>query len=177
MGIMGSRLHFTQLSGSGLVGASDNPDVYTCALFYYYDQSGNRTWVADDVNGGRDYVPDDLNQYTSIVRSTINNGNEHEVSSYKGPSDARLVNYTYLNDEHLVSVNDGTGGGANHYNLERREGQSSLLIQPGGILLGCSACRGSSAFNPSGHLSPASHGDRREEISGDAVERKRFLPR
>jgi RHS repeat-associated protein len=84
---------------------------------YVYDGTGNRLWVVDTVNGGRDYVPDDLNRYTSIVGSTINNGNEHEVSSYKGPSDARLVNYSYLNDEHLVSVNDGTGGGANHYNL------------------------------------------------------------
>jgi len=73
--------------------------------------------MADDVNGGEDYVPNDFNQYTSINGSTISNGNEHEVSTHKGPNDARLVTYSYLNDEHLVSINDGAGGGANHYNL------------------------------------------------------------
>ena len=87
------------------------------AAVYVYDPTGNRTWMADDVNGGKDYVPNDLNQYTSITGSTMSNGNEHEVSTHKGPNDARLVTYSYLNDEHLVSVNDGAGGGANHYNL------------------------------------------------------------
>jgi len=48
-----------------------------------------------------------------VTGSTINNGNEHEVSSYKGPNDAHLVNYTYINDERLNSVTSG----ANTYYL------------------------------------------------------------
>ena len=62
--------------------------------------------MADDVNGGKDYVPNDLHQYTSITGSTISNGNEHEVSSHKGPTDAAIVNYSYINDEHLKQVSD-----------------------------------------------------------------------
>jgi YD repeat-containing protein len=77
------------------------------ALVYVYDGTGNRLWMADDLNGGKDYVPNDLNQYTSITGSTISNGNEHEVSAYKGPTDATTVNYSYINDEHLKSVTAG----------------------------------------------------------------------
>ena len=63
--------------------------------------------MADDLNGGKDYVPNDLNQYTSITGSTISNGNEHEVSAYKGPTDATTVNYSYINDERLKQVSAG----------------------------------------------------------------------
>jgi RHS repeat-associated protein len=80
---------------------------------YALDKAGNRTSVTDNVNGNATYTPNALNQYTAVTGSTISNGNEHEVSSYKGATDAQQVNYGYINDERLNSVTSV----ANTYNL------------------------------------------------------------
>jgi RHS repeat-associated protein len=65
---------------------------------YYYDNAGNRTTVNDSVNGNTSYTPNSFNQYTAVSGSTITNGNEHEIASY------RNIDYRYLNDEHLIGV-------------------------------------------------------------------------
>ena len=68
------------------------------SVYYYYDNAGNRGTVNDSVNGTTNYTPNNLNQYTSVTGSTITNGPEHETASY------RNIDYTYLNDEHLIGV-------------------------------------------------------------------------
>ena len=68
------------------------------SVYYYYDNAGNRSTVNDSVNGNTSYTPNNLNQYTSVTGSTITNGPEHEIASY------RNIDYTYLNDEHLIGV-------------------------------------------------------------------------
>jgi RHS repeat-associated protein len=65
---------------------------------YYYDNAGSRTTVNDSVNGNTSYTPNSFNQYTAVSGSTISNGNEHEIASY------RNIDYSYLNDEHLIGV-------------------------------------------------------------------------
>jgi RHS repeat-associated protein len=84
------------------------PDSYRTVV-YYLDGAGNRTAVADTLLGNATYAPNDFNQYTAVTNSTITNGSEHEVASYQGPYDTQLVNYTYINDEHLKSVSSGGG--------------------------------------------------------------------
>jgi RHS repeat-associated protein len=74
---------------------------------YTLDKAGNRTNVTDTVNGNATYTPNALNQYTAVTGSTISNGPEHEISDYQG------LHYTYINDEHLNQVSDGT----NNYDL------------------------------------------------------------
>jgi RHS repeat-associated protein len=70
---------------------------------YYLDKAGNRTSVVDTVNGNTTYAPNPLNQYTGLAGGgAITNGNQHEVSNYKG------ITYSYINDEHLKQVSDGT---------------------------------------------------------------------
>jgi RHS repeat-associated protein len=68
------------------------------SVYYYYDNAGNRTTVNDSVNGNTSYTPNSFNQYTAVSGSTISNGNEHEIASY------RNIDYAYLNDEHLIGV-------------------------------------------------------------------------
>ena len=75
---------------------------------YYLDKAGNRIVVGDSVNGNTTYAPNPLNQYTgSAGGGAVTNGNEHEISNYKG------VTYSYINDEHLKQVTSGS----NTYNL------------------------------------------------------------
>jgi RHS repeat-associated protein len=78
-----------------------------CSKTYTLDKAGNRTNVTDNVNGNATYTPNALNQYSSVSGNTISNGSEHEVSAFNG------VTYTYINDERLKQVSDGT----NIYNL------------------------------------------------------------
>ena len=81
------------------------------SVAYYLDKAGNRQQMNDSVNGNPTYARNNLNQYTAITGvtgSTIANGNEHQVSSYKTPSDTQQVNYAYLNDEHLISATSGS---------------------------------------------------------------------
>jgi RHS repeat-associated protein len=55
--------------------------------------------VTDDVNGNTSYTPNNLNQYINLVGpDAITNGPQHEISSYKN------IDYSYLNDEHLIGV-------------------------------------------------------------------------
>jgi RHS repeat-associated protein len=75
---------------------------------YYLDKAGNRTSVTDTLYGNTSYTPNSLNQYTAVTGNTITNGPEHEISAYQN------VSYTYINDEHLTSVADGT----NSYDLK-----------------------------------------------------------
>jgi RHS repeat-associated protein len=77
------------------------------SVYYYYDNSGNRTTVNDSGNGTTTYTPNTINQYTAVTGSAITNGPEHEIQSYNN------VTYRYINDEHLTQVSDGT----NTYNL------------------------------------------------------------
>jgi RHS repeat-associated protein len=68
------------------------------SVYYYYDNAGNRSSVNDSLNGTMSYTPNSFNQYTAVTGSTITNGPEHEIASY------RNIDYTYLNDEHLIGV-------------------------------------------------------------------------
>ena len=70
-------------------------------LTYNLDKKGNRTSVVDN-NATSTYSPNAIDQYTSVTGSSITNGPEHEISDY------RAVHYTYINDEHLQQVSDGT---------------------------------------------------------------------
>jgi RHS repeat-associated protein len=69
---------------------------------YTLDEAGNRTSVNDNVNGPVTYAPNAVNQYTSVSGSSIHNGPEQEVQTLNG------VTYTYINDERLTQVSDGT---------------------------------------------------------------------
>jgi RHS repeat-associated protein len=88
-------------------GGGEAPDTYRTVV-YYLDGAGNRTAVTDTLLGNATYAPNDLNQYTAVTNSTIINGSEHEVSTYQGPYDAQPATYTYINDEHLKQVSNGT---------------------------------------------------------------------
>jgi RHS repeat-associated protein len=77
------------------------------SIGYYYDKAGNRQQVTDTANPTINYVINNLNQYNSASGCSIGNGPEHEVSSFQGLYDTQQVNYHYLNDEHLVSVDVG----------------------------------------------------------------------
>jgi RHS repeat-associated protein len=75
---------------------------------YALDNAGNRTSVNDNVNGYTTYTPNSSNQYTGTAGgAAISNGSEHQISTYNN------VTYSYINDEHLTQVSDGT----NTYNL------------------------------------------------------------
>jgi RHS repeat-associated protein len=84
------------------------------SLGYYYDKAGNRQQVTDTANPTISSVINTINQYTSASGCSITNGLEHEISSFQGLYDTQLVNYHYLNDEHLISV-DATGGTRSFY--------------------------------------------------------------
>jgi RHS repeat-associated protein len=70
---------------------------------YTLDKAGNRTSVVDN-GASTTYTlnPNNLNEYSRVGAYTLTNGNEHEISDYQG------LHYTYINDERLSSVNDGT---------------------------------------------------------------------
>ena len=71
-------------------------------VIYTLDKAGNRTSVAE--NGTPTYYsPNNLNQYSQVGNYPLINGTEHQISDYQG------VHYTYINDEHLISVNAGFG--------------------------------------------------------------------
>src|SRR5438270_8509791 len=75
---------------------------------YALDNAGKRTSVNDNVNGYSTYAPNAVNQYTGTAGgAAISNGSEHEINMYDN------VIYSYINDEHLTQVSDGT----NMYNL------------------------------------------------------------
>jgi RHS repeat-associated protein len=88
-------------------GGGEAPDTYRTVV-YYLDGAGNRTAVTDTLLGNATYAPNDLNQYTAVTNSTITNGSEHEVRTYQGPYDAQPATYTYINDEHLKQVSNGS---------------------------------------------------------------------
>jgi RHS repeat-associated protein len=69
---------------------------------YTLDKAGNRLTVTDNANGNATYSPNALNQYSSVTGSSISNGTEHEISDYQG------LHYTYIRDERLQQVSDGT---------------------------------------------------------------------
>src|SRR5438105_425211 len=60
-----------------------------------------------DTGVTKTYSLNSLNEYTAAEGSTVSNGTEHEVASYKN------VNYAYINDERLKSVTSGS----NNYQL------------------------------------------------------------
>ncbi len=70
-------------------------------ITYNLDNNGNRTSVVDN-NVTSTYSPNTIDQYTSVSGSSISNGAEHEISAYNG------VTYSYINDEHLTSVTNGS---------------------------------------------------------------------
>jgi RHS repeat-associated protein len=74
---------------------------------YALDRPGNRSVMLDTVNGNVTYSDNALNQYTGVSGSSITNGPEHEVQTFNG------VTYSYINDEHLKQVSDGSGN--NYY--------------------------------------------------------------
>jgi uncharacterized protein (TIGR02594 family) len=71
------------------------------SITYNLNKAGNRTSVVD---GGttKSYSPNTLNQYSTADSSSVTNGLEHEISDYQG------LHYTYINDERLKQVSDGT---------------------------------------------------------------------
>ena len=83
------------------------------SVTYYVDRAGNRQQVTDSASSTATYTANNINQYSSVSGCSITNGPEHEVSDFRGPNDPGQVHYTYINDEHLTTVNDGQ----NTYNL------------------------------------------------------------
>jgi RHS repeat-associated protein len=85
------------LGGSG-GGSSQPPDLPNGrTVTYNLDKAGNRTSVNDSGNNAV-YTPDILNRYGTVGSDTVSNGDEHQIAAYQ------TVNYTYINDTHLVSV-------------------------------------------------------------------------
>jgi RHS repeat-associated protein len=84
------------------------------SVMYYLDRAGNRTQLSDTVNGSPTFSLNTINQYTAVTGCTISNGLEHEISSFKGPTDPQLINYYYVNDERLKQVTSGN----NTYDLK-----------------------------------------------------------
>src|SRR5207237_4128583 len=78
---------------------TSHPSIFS--VTYDLDKAGNRTSVVD-TGVTKTYSPNNLNQYTAAQGSTVSNGTEHEVASYKN------VNYAYINDERLKSVSSGS---------------------------------------------------------------------
>src|SRR5437764_4585173 len=70
------------------------------SVTYNLDKAGNRLSVVD-TGVTKTYSPNTLNQYTAAEGTTVTNGTEHEVASYKN------VSYTYINDERLKTVTSG----------------------------------------------------------------------
>lgn len=107
------------LSGFAQPAKPDEVETPIRTVVYYYDGAGNRTSVVDTLLGNTTYTPNDLNQYTGVTTGTITNGREHEIWQYKGPYDAEVATYTYINDEHLVVVTGGspTSPTSNPYTL------------------------------------------------------------
>jgi RHS repeat-associated protein len=94
---------YTDLPVGGLI-PPDLPSGHSVG--YYLDRAGNRQQVTDSANATATYAPNNINQYTSVSGCSISNGLEHEVSSFQAPNDTNLVNYYYVNDEHLKQVSD-----------------------------------------------------------------------
>lgn len=89
----------------------DGPDGFINperTVNYLYDRAGNR----QSVNTSPYVVNNSLNQYNSVGGSPVDNGSQHELSSYNG------VHYSYLADTRLASVGSNSGEvPANYYQL------------------------------------------------------------
>jgi RHS repeat-associated protein len=88
---------------SDLPGSGPRPDLSGGrSVAYYLDRAGNRTQLNDTVNGNATYTANNINQYTSGAGSAVTNGPEHEISDFQGN------HYSYINDERLKQVSNGS---------------------------------------------------------------------
>jgi RHS repeat-associated protein len=75
------------------------------AVGYTLDAAGNRISVTDSINGTTNYtlnLNNNFYEYSQVGPDSVTNGNEHEISAYQN------VTYTYVNDERLQYVSDGS---------------------------------------------------------------------
>jgi RHS repeat-associated protein len=82
-------------------GGSVPPDLPSAHnVTYNLDKAGNRTSLTDTMVGTTNYTQTagNLNEYAQVGSDSVGNGNEHQIAAYQA------VNYSYINDTHLVGV-------------------------------------------------------------------------
>jgi RHS repeat-associated protein len=94
------------------------------AVGYGYDKAGNR-WAMSDNGNVTAYYVNPINQYTGVgSTNNVGIGSEHEIQTYQGNT------YTYINDEHLEQVSNGTNIYKLYYDALGRCVKRSLTVGP-----------------------------------------------